>query len=147
MPRRILEHCVPGPSEAKRILRISRDGKIRMVEQVIRLHSNRDLRAFGQTKVFVQSCVKLRERRPPQDISPGIAKLTGWRYRKCPRIKPAYRRANFGAIWADACVRIADKVGTFWNNQGLQIGIVECEHWGERDAALSVGNSRNLPAA
>ena len=87
--RRIFEDGIPVTPQGKRILCVARNAKIRMVEQVISFHSKRNLPSFSDRKIFVQRCVKLRERRPPQDISSGIAKLTGRRYRKSTRIKPA----------------------------------------------------------
>ena len=39
--RRILENGIPVPSKGKRTLCITRNTKIRMVEQVISFHSNR----------------------------------------------------------------------------------------------------------
>jgi len=87
--RRIFEDGIPVTSQRKRTLCITRNTKIRMVEQVISFHSNRNLPSFRDRKILVQRRVKLRERRPPQDISSGIAKLTGRRYRKSVWIKPA----------------------------------------------------------
>src|SRR5580658_780438 len=87
--RRILEDGIPGTSEGKRALCITRNTKIRMIEQVISFHSNRNLPSFSDRKIFVKRCIKLREPRPPQDISAGIAKLAGRRHRKSNRIKPA----------------------------------------------------------
>jgi len=75
--RRILEDGIPVTSQAKGALRITRNTEIRMVEQVISFHSNPNLPSFSDRKIFVQLWVKLRERRPPQNISSGIAKLTG----------------------------------------------------------------------
>ena len=87
--RRILEDGIPVTSQGKRTLCITRNTKIRMVEQVISFHSNRNLPSFRDREIFVQRRVELREPRPPQDISSGIAKLTGRRNRKSTWIKPA----------------------------------------------------------
>ena len=87
--RRILEDGIPVTPQGKRILCVARYAKIRMVEQIISFHSHRNFPAFRDPKVFVQRCIKLRKRRPPQNISSGIAKLTGRRYRKSTRIKRA----------------------------------------------------------
>ena len=87
--RRILEHGVPVTSQGKRTLCIARNTKIRMVEQVISFHANRNLPSISDRKILVQRWVKLRESRPAQDISPGVAKLTGRRYRESTWIKPA----------------------------------------------------------
>ena len=84
--------------------------------------------------------------RPPQDISSGIAKLTGRRYRKSTGIKPARHSAHSGPIRTDTRVRVANQVRTFRNNQRLQIGIVEGEHRGKWEAAMNTGNTRDLPA-
>src|SRR5580698_5968555 len=117
-----------------------------MVEQVISFHSNRNLPSFSDRKIFVQRCVKLRERPPPQDISSSIAKLTGRRYRKSIWIKPTRRSTHAVPIRTDARVRIADKVRTLRSKQRLHIGIVEVEHWAKWEAAVNVGHSRDLPA-
>jgi hypothetical protein len=87
--RRILEDGVTVTSQGKRTLCVARNTKIRMVEQVISFHANRNLPSIGDRKILVQRWVKLRERRPPQDISSGIAKLTAGRYRKSTWIEPA----------------------------------------------------------
>ena len=109
---RILEDGVPVASQGKRTLCIARNPKIRMVEQVISFHSNRNLPSFRDRKVFVQRCIKLRERRPAQDISSCIAKLTGRRYRKSTWIKPARRSAHSGPVRTDTRVGVADEVRT-----------------------------------
>src|SRR5580704_12986775 len=144
--RRILEDGIPVTSQGKRTLCITRNSKIRMVEQVISLHSNRDFPSFSHHKLFVQRGVKLREPRPPQDVSPGIAKLAGRRNRKSAWIKPARGSAHAGPIRTASRVRVANQVRTLRNNQRLDIGIVEVEHWGKRDAAMNAGNRRDLPA-
>ena len=51
-----------------------------------------------------------------------------------------------GPIRTDTRVRVANQVRTFRNNQRLQIGIVEGEHRGKREAAMNAGNARDLPA-
>ena len=85
----IFEDRVAVPSQSKGALRITRNTEIRMVEKVIGFHSNRNLPSFSDRKIFVQRCVKLRGRGPPQDISSGIAELTGRRYPKTTWIEPA----------------------------------------------------------
>ena len=82
IPGRIFEDGIPVTPQGKRILCVARYAKIRMVEQVISFHSKRNLPSIGDRKIFVQRDIKLRKRRPPQNISSGIAKLTGRRYRK-----------------------------------------------------------------
>ena len=144
--RRIFEDGIPVTPKGKRTLCVARNAKIRMVEEVISFHSNRNLPSFRDPKVFVQRCIKLRKRRPPQNISSGIAKLTGRRYRKSTRIKPAGHSAHCGPIRTDTRVRVANQVRTFRNNQRLQIGIVEVEHRGKGEAAMNAGNARDLPA-
>ena len=99
--RRILEDGIPSSPQEKRTLSITRNAKIRMVEKVISFHSNGDLPFVNDRKFFVQRWVKLREPRPPQDISSGIAKLTGRRNRKSAWIKPARRNAQSGPIRTD----------------------------------------------
>jgi hypothetical protein len=86
---RILEDGIPASPQEKRTLSITRNAKIRMAEKVISFRSNRDLPFVNDCKFFVQSGVKLREPRPLQDVSSGIAKLTGWWNRKSAWIKPA----------------------------------------------------------
>ena len=129
--RRILEDGVPVTSQRERILGITRNTKIRMVEQVISFHSNRNLPSFRDPKVFVQRCIKLRKRRPPENISSGIAELTGRRHRKSTRIKPTGHSAYGGAIRTDTRARVANQVRTFRSKQRLHVGIVEGEHWGK----------------
>jgi hypothetical protein len=87
--RCIAEDGVSVPSEAKRALRISRDSKIRMVEQIVGFRAKRDLRTFRQLEGLLQRQIEFRECGADQDIAPSIAKLTGGCQRKCPRIKPA----------------------------------------------------------
>src|SRR5580692_5630132 len=125
--RRILEDGIPGSSQEKRTLGVTRNAKIRMVEHVIGFHSNPNLLPFRDRKIFVDRRVELREPRSPQDVSSGIAKLTGRRHRKSAWIKPARRSADAGPIWTDSGVRITDKVRTFRSNQRLDIGIVKGE--------------------
>ena len=52
--RRILEDGIPVTSKGKRTLGITRNAKIRMVEQVISFHSNRNLPFLSDRKLFVQ---------------------------------------------------------------------------------------------
>src|SRR5580698_3550066 len=85
----ILEDGIPSSSQEKRTLGVTRNTEIRMVEKVISFRPNRDLPSFSDRKLFVQRGVKLREPRPPQNISSGIAKLAGRRNRKSAWIKPA----------------------------------------------------------
>src|SRR5580658_7423024 len=75
--RRVLEDGIPGSSQEKRILGVTRNTKIRMVEQVIGFQSNRKLPPLRDRKLFAERWVKLREPRSPQDISSGVAKLAG----------------------------------------------------------------------
>src|SRR5579863_6905640 len=86
---RIPENGFPVTAQGKRTLCVTRDTKIRMVEQIIGFYSNCNLPVFSDRKILVQRRVKLRERRPPQDIASGIAKLTGRRHRKSTWVKPA----------------------------------------------------------
>src|SRR5580693_4458210 len=146
MTHRILEDGIPVAAEGKRALGITRNTKIWMVEQVVSFHSNRNLISFSDRKIFVQRQVKLRERRAPQAISSGIAKLPDRRYRISTGIKPALQRAHSRTIRTDAGVRVANQLRTFRRKQRLHIGIVEGEHWGKWHAAMNVSNSRNLPA-
>ena len=143
---RILEDGIPGPSQEKRTLSVTRNTEIRVVENVIRFQSNRNLPPFRDRKIFVQRGVKLREPRSPQDVSSGIAKLTGRRNRKSAGIKPARWSAHSGSIRTASRVRVAGEVRALWNNQRLDVGIVEVEHWGKRDATMNTGNRRDLPA-
>ena len=128
--RGILEDGIPGSSQEKRTLGVTRNAKIRMVEKVISFRPNRDLPSFRDRKLFVQRGVKLREPRPPQDVSSGIAKLAGRRNRKSAWIKPARWSAHSGPIRTASRVRVAHQVRTLRNNQRLDIGIVEVEHMG-----------------
>jgi hypothetical protein len=70
--RRIIE--VPVTSQGKRSLRITRNTKIRMVEQVISFHSNRNLPSFSDRKIFVVPR-QIARTPAPQNISSGIANL------------------------------------------------------------------------
>jgi hypothetical protein len=85
---RILEDGISVTSQGKRTLRVTRNAKIRMVEQVISLRSNRNFPPLRDRKIFVQRWLELREPRPPQDISSGVAKLTSRRRRKGIWIEP-----------------------------------------------------------
>src|SRR5580692_7177158 len=145
--RGILEDGIPRSSQEKRTLGVTRNAKVGMVEKVISFRPNRDLPSFRDRKLFVQRGVKLREPRPPHDVSSGIAKLTGRRNRKSAWIKPARRSPHSGPIRTASSVRVANQVRTLRNNQRLDIGIVEVEQWGKRDATVNVGNRRDLPAA
>src|SRR5580704_376508 len=144
--RRILEDGIPGSSQEKRILGVTRNTKIGMVQQVIGFQSNRNLPPLCDRKLFAERWVKLREPRSPQDISSGVAKLAGRRKRKSVWIKPARWSSHPGPIGANSRVRVADQVRTLRNNQRLDIGIVEVEQWRKRDAAMNAGNRRDLPA-
>jgi len=144
--RSILEDSIPVTSKGKRALCITRSSKIRMVEQVISFHPKRDFPFVKDREILVQRRVELRERRPPQDVSSGIAKLKRWRYGKSTWIKPAGHRTHFGPIRADAHIRVASKVWAFRNKQRLHVGIVEGEHRSKWGTAMNAGNSRDLPA-
>src|SRR5579863_678585 len=144
--RRILEDGIPRSPQEKRTLCITRDTKIRVVEHVISFHPNRNLPLLCDRKMFVDRRVELRERRPPQDVSSGIAKLTGRRDRKSAWIKPARWSAHSGPIRTASHVRVADQVRTLRNNQRLDIGIVEVEHWCKWYAAMNARHRRDLPA-
>ncbi len=71
--RRIFEDGIPITSQDKRALCVARHTEIRMVEQVIGFHSNRDLSFVNDGEILLQRWVKLRKARPPQHISSGIA--------------------------------------------------------------------------
>ena len=63
--RRIFEDGIPVTSKGKRTLCVARNAEIRMVEDVISFHSNRNFSSFRDPKVFVQRYIELRKRRPP----------------------------------------------------------------------------------
>lgn len=109
----ILENGVSVSSQGERTLRITRDAKIRMIDQIVGFRSNCDLLAFRQLKALLQCHIKLREPRSAQDISPSITKLAGGRQRKGTRIEPAGRTAYVTAVWTNAFVRIAGEVWPF----------------------------------
>ena len=77
--RSIFEDGVSIPSQRKGTLRVTRDCKIRMIEQIVGFRSKRNLHAFRQLEALLQRQIKLRERGAAQDISPSIAKLAGRR--------------------------------------------------------------------
>jgi hypothetical protein len=87
--RWIFEGSVSVSCKRKRALRVSRDCEIGMIEQIVRFRSKHDVRAFPQLEALLQRQVELRERGAAQDITPGIAELTGWWQGECARIKPA----------------------------------------------------------
>ena len=60
--RRIREHGVSIPSQGERTLRITRDGKIGMIEQIVGFRSKCNLRAFRQLEALLQREIKLCER-------------------------------------------------------------------------------------
>jgi hypothetical protein len=64
LPAASLKTASPLPPKLSGLC-VARNAKIRMVEEVISFHSNRNLPSFRDRKVFVQRCVKLRKRRPP----------------------------------------------------------------------------------
>ena len=75
--RRIRENGVSVPPQGERTLRVTRDCKIRMIEQVIGLRSEGNLPAFRQVEALLKRKIKLREPGSPQDVSSSIAELTG----------------------------------------------------------------------
>ena len=78
----ILESGVSASSQRERTLRVTRNRKIRMIEEIVGFHSNCDFLAFRQLEARLQCQIKLREPGSAQDISPSITKLTGGRWRK-----------------------------------------------------------------
>jgi hypothetical protein len=87
--RCVSEDGVSVSSQRKRALGITRDCKIRMIEQIVGFRSHRDLRAFRQLENLLERQIKLGERGATQDIAPSIAELTWRRHGKRTRIKPA----------------------------------------------------------
>ena len=75
----IREDGVSIPSQRERILRVTRDCKIRMIEQIVGRGSESNLRAFRQLEALLNRHITLRKPRSAQDITPCSAKLTGWR--------------------------------------------------------------------
>jgi hypothetical protein len=75
----ILENGVSVPSEGERTLRVTRNRKIRVIEQIVGFRSKCNLRAFRQLKTLLQRQIKLCEPGSAQDVTPSSAKLTwGW---------------------------------------------------------------------
>src|SRR5215469_16401895 len=72
----IFENSVSIPSQGERTLRVTRDRKIRMIEQIVGLRSESNLRAFRQLEALLKRQMTLCETRPAQNISPSIAELT-----------------------------------------------------------------------
>ena len=72
----ISEHGVSVSSQRERTLRVTRNCKIRMIEQIVGLRAESNLRAFRQLKSFLQRQIKLREPGPVHDVSASIAELT-----------------------------------------------------------------------
>jgi hypothetical protein len=87
--RWIREHSVSIPSQRERALRVTRNCKIRMIEEIVGFRSEGKPRTFGQLEALLKRHIKLREPRSAQDISSSIAKLLGRGCCKCSRIKPA----------------------------------------------------------
>ena len=77
--RWIFEDGISVASQGERTLRVTRDGEIRMIEQIVGFRSKRNLRAFPQLEALLQRHIELRERGAAQDITPGIAKPAGRR--------------------------------------------------------------------
>ena len=75
--RCILKDGVSVSSHGKRTLRVTRDCKIRMIQQIVGFHPKRNLLAFWQLEAFLQPQIKLRKRGTAQDVTPSSAKLTG----------------------------------------------------------------------
>jgi hypothetical protein len=59
--RCIFEDGVSVPAQGKRTLRVARDCKIRMIEQIVGFRSKCNLRAFLQFECLLQGQIKLRE--------------------------------------------------------------------------------------
>jgi len=92
MTRCILEDGISVASQATRILRITWNAKIGIVEQVIGFHSNVNLYVFSNREIFVQRSVKLRECRPAQNIAPGRTNGTNrWRWTENGRVSGRLR--------------------------------------------------------
>jgi hypothetical protein len=89
MTRWVREHGVSIPSQRERTLRVTGDGKIRMIKQIVGFRSKRNLHAFPQLEALLQRHIKLCETGPAQDIAASIAKLTPSGHCKRIRIKPA----------------------------------------------------------
>jgi hypothetical protein len=75
--RRVLEDGIAVTSHDERILRITRNTKIRVVEHVISFHPNRNLPSLGDPKIFVDRRVELREPRPAQMFRPALPNSPG----------------------------------------------------------------------
>ena len=75
--RCIREHGISVPSQRERTLRVTRNCKIWMIEQIVGLHSESNLRAFRQLKALLKRQIKLRELGSSQDVSSSIAELAG----------------------------------------------------------------------
>src|SRR5215831_16034279 len=73
--RCIFEDGVSVPSQGKRTLRVARDCKIRMIEQIVSFGSKCNLRAFRQFEGLLQGHIKLRERGSSQDVTSSSSKL------------------------------------------------------------------------
>ena len=72
----ISKHGVSVPSESDRILRITGNGKIRMIQEIEGFCSKHDLCLSGKMKGLTEGQVKLPEARSLQRISSSIAELT-----------------------------------------------------------------------
>jgi len=144
--RRTREHGVTIPSEGERTLRVTRDCKIRVVEQIVGIHAKSNLRAFRQSEGLLERQIKFRERRATEAIAGSSAELPGGWQRKCTWIKPARWRADSTAIRANTRIRIANEVWPFRYVKGLQIGVVKGKHWSKRHIAVNPSEPRDLPA-
>jgi len=76
LSRRVVVDSVSISSQRERTLRITRNCKIRMIEQIVDFRSNCDVHAFPQFEDFLYRKIKLREGGPPQNIATSSAELT-----------------------------------------------------------------------
>jgi hypothetical protein len=108
--RCIIENGVSVPSQAERILRVTRHSKIWMIEKIVDFYAERNPHAFGQLEAFSERQIKFRKPGAAEAIPSSGAELVGGWHRKRAWIKPARRSTRSTTVWASTRERIANQV-------------------------------------
>ena len=70
---------VSVPSQSNRILRVTGDGKIRMIQNIERFGAQHDFHALAHLETLLHRQIELCKARTAQDIASSSAKLSGRR--------------------------------------------------------------------
>lgn len=138
--RCIFENGVSVPSQAERILRVTRYAKIWMIEDIVGFHSERNTHTFAQSEALIERRIKFRERGTAQAIPSSSAEVIGRWHRKRARIEPAPRSTHPAPVWTNTRVRIAYQIWSIRYEYRLHVCVVEGQHWSERDVAVNASN-------